>query len=199
MQELNIYMCGVGGQGIGVLSEAMIQASLAAGYHVRGVDTHGLAQRGGIVVSHLRLGEHAFAPRISPGEADIIIGLERLEAYRALLSMLREGGAVIYYDTELQPIYVRMGKAEYPSHTALAAAAKQRRARLERVHLADLTDPRMQNTAVLGRLASLDLIPQMTRQHIEDALRGVIKPPALEENLKVFNRAAEESSAVSQQ
>jgi len=199
MQGLNIYMCGVGGQGIGVLSEVMIQASLAAGYHVRGVDTHGLAQRGGIVVSHLRLGEHAFAPRISPGEADIIIGLERLEAYRAMLTMLREGGAVVYYDTEMQPIYVRMGKAEYPSADALEQAARERQVRLERVHLDNLPDPRMQNTAVLGRLASLELIPRMTRQHVENALRNVLNPLALAENLKVFERAAEQPSAVSQQ
>jgi indolepyruvate ferredoxin oxidoreductase beta subunit len=199
MPELNIYLCGVGGQGTGVLSEVMIQACLAAGYQVRGVDTYGLAQRGGIVVSHLRLGEHAFAPRITPGEADVVIALERLEAYRAMLAMLREGGAAIYYDTEMQPIAVRMGKAEYPSNEELERAARERNLRLERVHLENLPDPRMQNTAVLGRLASLDLIPQMTRQHLEDALRNVIKPLALEENLKVFARAAEKTSAISQQ
>lgn len=194
MQNLNIYMCGVGGQGIGVLSEVMIQASLAAGFGVKGVDTHGLAQRGGIVVSHLRLGAKLFTPRVSPGEADIIIGLERLEAHRALLEMSREGGAVVYYDTEFQPIHVRTGKAIYPSRQDLDEAAAKRNVRVERVHVDDLPDPRMQNTAVLGRLAALDLIPGMTRQHVEDALRGILKPAALEANLEVFDSAATQAN-----
>lgn len=198
MAGANIYMCGVGGQGIGVLSEVMMQACLAAGHQVRGVDTHGLAQRGGIVVSHLRLGERALAPRISPGEADLVIALERLEGHRALLKMLRAGGALVYYDIEMQPIHVRMGKAEYPSPAALEQAAAQRDVRLERVYLENLPDPRMQNTAVLGRLASLDLIPGLGREHIEEALKSVLKPAALEQNLKVFNAAAAKSSAVSQ-
>lgn len=198
MAGTNIYMCGVGGQGIGVLSEVMIQACLAAGHQVRGVDTHGLAQRGGIVVSHLRLGEHALAPRIAPGEADLVIGLERLEAHRALLKMLRSGGALVYYDTEMQPIHVRMGKADYPSREALEEAAAQRQVRVERVHVDELPDPRMQNTAVIGRLASLEWIPLVTSQHFENALRQVLKPQALESNLKVFSAAAIKSGVTSQ-
>jgi indolepyruvate ferredoxin oxidoreductase beta subunit len=198
MRNLNIYMCGVGGQGIGVLSEVMIQASLAAGFQVKGVDTHGLAQRGGIVVSHLRLGDKLFTPRISAGEADIVIGLERLEAHRALLKMSREGGAVVFYDTEFQPIHVRMGKAQYPSLAELEQAAKKRSVSIERVYLEDLPDPRMQNTAVLGRLAALDLLPGMTRKHIEDALRGVLKPGALDANLEVFNAAAAQPAVAGQ-
>jgi indolepyruvate ferredoxin oxidoreductase beta subunit len=113
--------------------------------------------------------------------------------------MLRAGGALVYYDTEMQPIHVRMGKAEYPTREALEAAAARRQVRLERVLLEDLPDPRMQNVAVIGRLASLDLIPLVTRRHYEDALRGVLKPQALEENLKVFNSAAAKSGVVTQQ
>ena len=190
MRSYNIFMIGVGGQGIGVLSEVMIQACLAAGHRVKGVDTHGLAQRGGIVRSHLRLGDRALTPRIGPGEADLALGLERLEALRAGVEMLREGGTVVYYDAEYQPIHVRMGKAQYPSADDVAAAVAARGGHLERVYLEDLADPRMQNTAVLGRLASLDLIEGVSRAHIEQALRDVLKPSALEANLAVFERAA---------
>ena len=190
MRSYNIFMIGVGGQGIGVLSEVMIQACLAAGHRVKGVDTHGLAQRGGIVRSHLRLGDRALTPRIAPGEADLALGLERLEALRASVEMLREGGTVVYYDAEYQPIHVRMGKAQYPSADDVAQAVAARGGHLERVYLEDLADARMQNTAVLGRLASLDLIEGVSRAHIEQALRDVLKPSALEANLAVFERAA---------
>ena len=60
MKAFNIYLIGVGGQGIGLLSEILLRAADHAGYEVKGVDTHGLAQRGGIVVSHLKFGEKVY-------------------------------------------------------------------------------------------------------------------------------------------
>jgi indolepyruvate ferredoxin oxidoreductase beta subunit len=188
--SFEIYMTGVGGQGIGVLSEVMIQACLAAGHQARGVDTHGLAQRGGIVVSHLRLGKQALTPRIAPGSADLVIALERLEALRAAALMLRRGGTVVYYDTEYQPIHVRMGKVRYPSADEVAEAVRKRNGRVERVFVDDLPDPRMQNSAVLGRVASLGLIDGVSVEHIEQALRDVLSPSALEANLAVFAQGA---------
>ena len=190
MPEFNIYMCGVGGQGIGVLAEILIQACLAGGHKVKSVDTHGLAQRGGIVVSHLRLGENVYTPRITPGEADLVVALERLEGMRAAVEQLRPGGTVIYYDTEYQPIHVRMGRFDYPENEDLAAAVQRRGGRIERVYIDDLPDPRMQNVAVLGRLASLNLIPLVTREIFEEQLKDLIKPAVLEQNLAVFAKSA---------
>ena len=68
MKSMNIYLCGVGGQGIGLLSEVMIRTALSAGYNVMGADTHGLAQRGGTVVSHLRIGPEVFTPLVPEGQ-----------------------------------------------------------------------------------------------------------------------------------
>jgi hypothetical protein len=66
-EQINIHLCGVGGQGIGLLSEAVLRAYDHAGYPLRAVDTHGLAQRGGIVRSHIRVGEGVFSPLNEPG------------------------------------------------------------------------------------------------------------------------------------
>jgi indolepyruvate ferredoxin oxidoreductase beta subunit len=195
MTVQSIYMCGVGGQGIGVLAEVVVRACLAAGCRVRGADTHGLAQRGGVVVSHLRLGDHAFTPRIPAGKADLVFSLERLEAYRATVEMLRDGGAVVYYDVEFQPIHVRMGKSNYPSAQDVAKAAERRQARIERVLIDDLPDPRMQNTAVLGRVASLSLIEGVGAEHFENALGEVLKPVMLAENMAIFHQAAATTTA----
>lgn len=190
MRSYNIYMCGVGGQGIGVLAEVMIQACLAAGYNVKGVDTHGLAQRGGIVVSHLRLGEKLFTPRIAPGGADVILALERLEAYRAITSMAKQGGTAVYYDLEFQPIHVRMGNFKYPSPEDLEAAAAARDVKVERVYIKDLPDVRMQNTALMGRLGQLGVIEGVTSEIIEGSLRKVLPEWVLEKNLEIFNSAS---------
>ncbi|HSA34529.1 MAG TPA: 2-oxoacid:acceptor oxidoreductase family protein, partial [bacterium] len=92
----NIYITGVGGQGIGMLAEALIRAADHAGLAVKGVDTHGLAQRGGIVVSHLRIGDEVYSPLIPEGDADIAVALERHEALRALNGFVKDGGTLVW-------------------------------------------------------------------------------------------------------
>lgn len=192
MKSYNIFMSGVGGQGIGLLGEVLIQSCLAAGYAVLGVDTHGLAQRGGIVVSHLRIGnkEKLFTPRITPGEADLIVGLERLEAYRGIVNYMRDGGTAIYYDAVQQPIHVRMGLNEYPSKEDLEKAVASRNGKLESVFIEDLPDVRMQNTAVLGRIASFELVEGVTGEIIREQLLEISPRGAREANAKVFEQAS---------
>ncbi|MCB1219452.1 MAG: 2-oxoacid:acceptor oxidoreductase family protein [Planctomycetales bacterium] len=192
MKSYNIFISGVGGQGIGLLAEVLIQSCLAAGYAVLGVDTHGLAQRGGIVVSHLRIGnkDKLFTPRITPGEADLIVGLERLEAYRGIVNYMRDGGTCIYYDAEQQPIHVRMGLSQYPSHEELEKAVAERHGKVERVFIEDLPDVRMQNTAVLGRIASFELVEGLTGDIIREQLLEISPSSAKDANLKVFEQAS---------
>ncbi|MCU0661450.1 MAG: 2-oxoacid:acceptor oxidoreductase family protein [Myxococcota bacterium] len=190
MKPMNIYISGVGGQGIGLLSEVLILACQAAGHTVHGCDTHGLAQRGGIVVSHLRLGDHVRTPRVSPGTADLVVSLERLEAYRAMVTMLKPGATVLYYDTVYEPIHVRMGQATYPNRSELEQAAAVRKARLVPVKLEGMADPRMQNVALLGRLSTLGVIEGLEMSHVENALREVVPQRAIEPNLEIFARAA---------
>lgn len=190
MKSQNIYLCGVGGQGIGLLADVLARACLEAGYSLIGCDTHGLAQRGGTVVSHLRLGSDTRTPLIAPGQADLVAALERLEALRAIHMMLRDkGGAVIYYDTVYQPIHVRLGLSPYPSAVEVAQAVTGRAGRLERVSLADLPDPRMQNVALLGRLAALRFIDGVTPNIVEKVLSQTLPKAALADNLAVFKRA----------
>ena len=112
MKTFNIYLTGVGGQGIGLLSEVMLRAADYAGLPVKGVDTHGLAQRGGVVVSHLRCGDNVYSPLIQEGDADMVVALERHEALRGTNSFLKNGGTLVYYNTVWQPLEVRLNKAE---------------------------------------------------------------------------------------
>ncbi|MDH3576024.1 MAG: 2-oxoacid:acceptor oxidoreductase family protein, partial [Desulfobacteraceae bacterium] len=97
MKAFNIYLAGVGGQGIGLLSEILLRGADHAGLKVKGVDTHGLAQRGGVVVSQLRLGSRVYSPLIFQNEADLVVALEHHEALRGTNAALKDGGTLIYY------------------------------------------------------------------------------------------------------
>ncbi|MCP4200047.1 MAG: pyruvate ferredoxin oxidoreductase [Proteobacteria bacterium] len=191
MKPMNIYMAGVGGQGIGLLSDVLTRACVLAGYNVRGCDTHGLAQRGGVVVSHLRIGKELFGPRVPPRLADLVVGLERLEALRATRAMLKPGGTVVYYETTYQPIAVRTKEFEYPSTDELVSAVQGLNGKLEQVQISELPDPRMQNVALIGRIASLKAIEDVTTGIFEQALVNALPPKVKEANMAVFKEAAQ--------
>lgn len=189
MKAANIYLCGVGGQGIALLSEVMIRACMQAGYDVMGVDTHGLAQRGGIVVSHLRIGKKVYTPMIPPGEADVVIALERLEGLRGAVQMLKKGGTLVYYNAIQQPMRVRKEGVAYPDEAELLAQLSGRGVKVEAVHAPQLPDPRMQNVALLGRLAAMGLIAGLDADILKETLGAVVPSHALTENLTVFEQA----------
>lgn len=190
MKPFDIYLCGVGGQGIGLLAEVLGAACRRAGHVVRGCDTHGLAQRHGTVASHLRLGESALAARVAPAGASLVLALERLEALRAATLMLGQGGTLIYYDAVYQPIDVRMGRAHYPGPEDVATVVAGRNGRVEPVQLDGLADPRLANAALLGRLAALEAIPRLPRALVAETLAGAIPPPLREANLAAFEAGA---------
>ena len=90
----NIVFSGVGGQGIVVASDIFCEAALLDGLDVAKAEVHGMAQRGGSIVAHVRVGEKVHAPLIETGTADVILGFELLEAAR-VLPMLNKDGTVI--------------------------------------------------------------------------------------------------------
>ena len=182
----NIYLCGVGGQGIGLLAAVLAQAADRAGLKTLACDTHGLAQRGGVVSSHIRLGTDALTPLVPEGGADLVLALERLEALRGAAQYLKKGGRVVYYDTAYQPVSVRMGQAHYPSAEEAEKEIVSMGGEVSRATLADIRDPRMQNSALLGRLAALNAVPGLGAGTIEEVLKEMVPPAALEENLRIF-------------
>lgn len=188
MSTINIYLCGVGGQGIGLLSEVLSQASLDAGYNVRGCDTHGLAQRGGSVVSQLRLGDQVLTPQVPPGSADVVVALERLEGMRAVKTRLKDGGVLFYYDSQYQPVHVRLGLATYPGVDDLEKAVAEKSGTLHRIHVDNLEDPRMQNVALLAKIGTTAAIPRIDVSVIREALGKIVPGKILESNLALFDR-----------
>lgn len=185
----NIYICGVGGQGIGLLAAVLAEAASRSGLEVRACDTHGLAQRGGVVSSHIRIGADALTPLCPEGGADLVLALERLEALRGASKYLKKGGKVIYYDTAYQPVSVRAGKAQYPSAQEAAGQISGLGGETHPVLLEDVEDPRMQNSALLGKAAALGAVPGLTAEAIEGVLKELVPQAALEQNLALFRAA----------
>lgn len=183
---MNIHMTGVGGQGIGLLSEALLRALSKAGMEVRGVDTHGLAQRGGVVISQIRTGRGEFSPLVTPGEADLVLALERHEALRAVGAYLRDGGTLAYYDAVWQPFEVRNGAVPGVTAEALHGECARRGIRVLRVFRDDLRDARMQNTALLAEVLQNGLIPGLGTEHVAEAMRDLLQGTALDSNLEIL-------------
>lgn len=187
MKRFDIYMAGVGGQGIGLLSEAVLRAADYAGHVVCGVDTHGLAQRGGMVESFVRIGSPVTTPLFRRGRASLVMALERTEAYRAAENYARPGGTLIYYDASWQPLSVRLGNDEAIRPGEVEECCARLEVRCVPVTTA-VPDPRMQNVALLAVLAREKLIPGVENEHYRKALKDLLPGRVLEENLRILDQ-----------
>ena len=111
----NIMIVGVGGQGTLLTSRIIGKTALQTGNNVKISEVHGMAQRGGSVVTFVRFGDYVYEPVVEEGEADIIISFERLEAQR-YAHFLKKDGALIINDWRIDPMPVVIGAAEYPEN-----------------------------------------------------------------------------------
>jgi len=113
MLSKDIVIVGVGGQGTLLASRVLGALGLQLGCDVKVSEVHGMSQRGGSVITYVRLGERVASPIIERGQADIVIAFEELEAYRAL-PYLKENGTLIVNTQKIMPMPVITGAAEYP-------------------------------------------------------------------------------------
>lgn len=187
MKAFNIYLTGVGGQGIGLISEIIMRAADHGGHPVKSVDTHGLAQRGGIVVSQIRIGETVFSPLIPAGQVDLVISLERHEALRAAGTVLKNGGCLIYYNTVWQPLSVRLDEAPEVADSDIQELCRSRGVQVVSVFQPDLPDIRMQNMVVLANIHRRRLIPGIDLSHYQAAMADLMAGSLLEKNMAIFS------------
>jgi len=196
MNKQDILMVGVGGQGIVLSSDILGEAALAAGYDVKKTDTLGMAQRGGSVVSHVRIASHVWSPLIKEGEVDMLVAFEKLEAARWGY-YLRSGGLVIVNNQATPPLSVSLGTHRYPSDNEVEDILKQR---TERIYFVDgtsrvrqLGDVRTLNMFMLGCGSSfLPIDVQIWRDCIHQKLPANI----LQINIAAFEQGRKELSGV---
>ena len=181
----NIMIVGVGGQGTLLTSRILGGLALDAGYDVKLSEVHGMAQRGGSVVTFVRYGDKVAEPIVEEGCADIIIAFERLEALR-YAHFLKEGGALILNDWRIDPMPVVIGNAEYAEHILEDLEKKYK------VYKVDATDeakklgnPKVFNLVVLGIAAQhMDF----TKEQWYDVIEKTVPPKTIEINKKAFDR-----------
>jgi indolepyruvate ferredoxin oxidoreductase beta subunit len=194
----NILVVGIGGQGVMTATEILAEAAIALGHDVKKTEVAGMAQRGGVVSSHLRFGPKVLSPQIMAGTADLLVGFESAEAMR-WCHYLKPGGLVLMNTARLVPPVVDIGLYEYPEDPL--GEIKQRG---YEVHAFDamaialeLGDVRLGNTVMLGAMA--DHLPFPAEVLLEAVLKRFRerKPKMVELNQKAFEagRAADKASS----
>jgi indolepyruvate ferredoxin oxidoreductase beta subunit len=189
-RTVNVLMVGVGGQGTILASELLAHVVLMAGYDVKKSEVHGMAQRGGRVVSHVRFGPRVYSPLIVPGEADILVGFEMGETLRSL-EWLSPGARVIAENRAILPYTSQVGEASYPFDA------------LQRIQKAgfDLTvveGERLAGEAGSKKAANVVLVGTMARflpidrLIWEDTIRENMPEKLIKVNLKAFGYGYEE-------
>ena len=112
-QTTNILVVGIGGQGVMTATEILAEAAIALGHDAKKTEVAGMAQRGGVVSSHLRFGPRVLSPQITPGTADVLLGFESAEGMR-WRHMLKPGGIALMNTARLVPPIVEIGLFDYP-------------------------------------------------------------------------------------
>ncbi|MFC1982732.1 indolepyruvate oxidoreductase subunit beta [Chloroflexota bacterium] len=135
MKKVDILITGVGGQGVILASDIIGEAALAAGFDVKKTDTLGMAQRGGSVVSHVRIAPKVWSPLAKEGDVDMILAFEKLEGARWAY-YLRPGGIAIVNNQALPPLAVSLGGEHYPTDEEVKNIMKRR---ADRVYFIDGT------------------------------------------------------------
>jgi indolepyruvate ferredoxin oxidoreductase beta subunit len=190
MSTYNIHITGVGGQGIGLLSQALLRGIDHAGINAIAVDTHGLAQRGGVVVSRIRCGENIHSPLMLNHTADLVLGMEIHEALRSLGVAMKKNGTLVYMDVSWQPLPVRLNQDKEITVEDIETECKKIGAAPIKVNIKSMPDSRMQNMALLGTVAKYNLIPDVLKSHYESALSDLLSGDLLIKNQSIFNEYA---------
>ncbi len=191
-KNLRIFMTGVGGQGTLLASRLLGEAALAAGFEPLVSETHGMAQRGGIVVSTVVLGDLK-SPIISAGEADVLLGFEALETFRAL-DRCHAKTLVIANTGVIPPYTVAIGKAQYPPVDRLVALMSQAAAAVLALDANALAlqagSPLAGNMVLLGALAATGILP-FSQELLLKIIKTRTNPKFLDANLTAFDLGAE--------
>ena len=150
---MNIMIVGVGGQGTLLTSRIIGKTALEAGYEVKISEVHGMAQRGGSVVTFVRFGETVYEPVCEEGEVDVLISFEKLEALR-YAHFLKPDGVLVVNDCRIDPMTVTVGNATYPEGILDKLAAEHTVLTVDGGAIArSLGNSRVLNSVVLGAAA----------------------------------------------
>lgn len=195
---LNVLLTGVGGQGTVLAAKVLAQAALAKGWQVRTAETIGMAQRGGSVTSHVRMGsngEEVHAPLLTKGSADLVIAFEPGEAAR-VVPYLAPNGVLVVATTPIQPVTAALSKEPYRAADVMDGLRRTFEA-LPDAQLVVVDDAvlvekagsrKVLNTALLARAVATGCLP-ISVDEIKVAVAACVKPCFVEMNLAAVDAA----------
>ena len=181
---INVLLVGVGGQGTILASKVLSEGLLALGFDVKMSEIHGMAQRGGSVSTHVRYGRNVRSPVLCRGEADLLVGFEKMEALR-WISYLSSEGMLIVNNQEIHPMPVILGQAEYPSELEhILSNAVSRVLVVEAAKVArKLGNPKTTNMVLLGTVINA---LGLADDRWNETIRECVPRNALEVNQRAF-------------
>lgn len=184
MKGWNILIAGVGGQGTLLTSRILGELAQAAGYDVKVSEVHGMAQRGGSVLTYVRMADKVWSPIIEPGGADALLAFEQLEALR-YAHYVREGGHILVNTQKILPMPVISGRLPYPED--ILQTLRERRVTVMEADALALArkagNAKAVNTVMLGMLSN---IMELDESLWMDALRACVPGKYLEVNMRAF-------------
>ena len=184
----NVMIVGVGGQGTLLTSRIIGKTATQMGLDVKISEVHGMAQRGGSVVTFVRFGEKVYEPVVEEGQADVIIAFERLEALR-YSHFLKKDGVLIINDCKIDPMTVVIGAKEYPQNIIEGLSEKHSVYTINGQEIAkQIGNSKVLNSAVLGYSAKFIGFDVDTWI---DVIANTVPPKTIEINQKAFMQGYE--------
>lgn len=184
MKSMNVLIVGVGGQGTLLASRVLGAMATVMGADCKLSEVHGMSQRGGSVVTHVRIGSDIAAAIVSPGEADFVLAFEKLEALR-FSYYVKPDGVILVNDQEIMPMPVITGAEEYPTDIYERIAAEGHKYfKVPALELAEQAgNSKSVNIVLIGALAKMNDIPYET---VEAAVKAAVPAKFLAVNLKAL-------------
>ncbi len=191
----NVIITGVGGQGNVLASQILGQLLVEEGFTVTIGETYGASQRGGSVMSHLRISRSdQFSPLIPEGQCDMVVGLEPTEALRVLAPYGNPGVLLLTNTRPIYPIDVIAGDASYPELPVILEALRKLAKKVWTVNATEIAlgmgDPVYANIVMLGALSATEVLP-VRRGHFAQVIRELMPSHLLEKNLEAFEKGRE--------
>jgi len=188
MKDFNIVLAGVGGQGTILAAEALGTAAVTDGLNVRVSEIHGMAQRGGTVISTVRIGENVFASTVTEGQADILLGFEPLETLRNM-KYVSEKTLVLMNTERIAPTELAAKNLKYPNLEEIIEKIRLFTRKMVLVDGPELArkagSSLTENVVLLGALAGTKLLP-LRKESLILAVKQLVPERHLEINMKAF-------------
>jgi len=191
----NVIIGGVGGQGNVLASQILGEMLISQGYVITIGETYGASQRGGAVMSHLRIStQDQFSPLIPEGQCDLLVALEPVEGLRILAHFGNPRVVTLINTRPIHPMDVISGNATYPEVSKVLVKIKELSRRVWALNATEVAlemgDPIFSNMVMLGALCAIEILP-IHRQGFEWVIKELLPSRTLDENMKAFDQGRE--------